>query len=389
MPSKETYHWEIRDLVCQFEDFLNEIIIRRYNSSREKQDKVKIDLKWGHKQRVLHDIINKQGHIVLPLIAVTLGGIKRDKDRVFNKHTGHLMHGLSANYYNQLLQPVPVDVTLNISIMTRYQIDMDQILTNFIPYTDPYVVISWPWPDPITGKVIEIRSAVMWNEDVQMEYPTELQATDSLRFMANTSFTIKGWLFKNSDNVVKTIYKIDHSFTAVNRIYDNYKLMKDMETDYNTDVLYVSAVPFISKVSPYFVPVNMPSECSVIGSMMDYVSAVYVSGTEGVFPSAQVYSPVLWNSSIWLGSASPVSAVYGPFTGMLVPTSCWRVVDQTMLMFDMPIASAPGIIDVILVNEAGYGQLIKDSSSLAPTITSYRFPYENGISAIDLSSIGS
>ena len=160
--------------------------------------------------------------------------------------------------------------------------------------------------------------------------------------------------------------------------------MKDMETDYNTDTLYVSAIPFISKVSPYIVPVNMPSECSVIGSMMDYVSSVYVSGTEGVFPSAQAYSPVAWNSSIWLGSASPVSAVYGPFTGMLVPTSCWRVVDQTMLIFDMPVASAPGIIDVILVNEAGYGQLIKDSSSVNPTITSYRFPYEKGISAIQL-----
>ena len=107
---------------------------------------------------------------------------------------------------------------------------MDQILTNFVPYTDPYVIISWPWPDPITGKILEIRSAVMWNEDVQMEYPTELQATDALRFIANTTFTLKGWLFKNSDDVVKTIYKIDHSFTAVKRIYDNYKLMKDMET---------------------------------------------------------------------------------------------------------------------------------------------------------------
>jgi len=388
MPSKETFHFELRDLVCQFEDFLNEIVIRRYNAERVKQDSVKLDLKWGHKQRVLHDIINKQGHITLPLIAVTLGGIKRDKDRVFNKHTGHLMHGLSANYYNQLLQPVPVDITLNISIMTRYQIDMDQILTNFIPYTDPYVVVSWPWPDPITGKVLEIRSAVMWNEDVQMEYPTELQATDALRFMANTSFTLKGWLFKNSDNVVKTIYKIDHSFTAVNRIYDNYKLMQDMEADYNTDTLYISGNPIIYKVSPYFVPVNMESECSVIGQMMDYVSAVYVSGTVGVFPSAEAYFPLAWNSSIWLGSAYPVSAVFGEFTGIMVPTSSWRIVDQTMLIFDMPIAAAPGIIDIILVNEAGYGQLIKDSSSLAPTITSYRYPYETGISAIDLSSIG-
>ena len=96
MPNTETFHFEIRDLIAQFEDFLNGVIIRRYNNQREIQDKIKVSLVWGHKQRVLHDIVNRQAHIELPVIAVTMGGVKRDKTRVFNKIDGSYIDVSSA-----------------------------------------------------------------------------------------------------------------------------------------------------------------------------------------------------------------------------------------------------------------------------------------------------
>jgi len=376
MPRKQTFHWEVRNIIAQFEDFLNEIVIKRFNANREVQDKIKIPLLWGHKQRVLHDLINKQEHITLPLIAVCMGGIKRDKERVFNKHEGHYVNALAPEKYAfHLLQPVPVDITFKVSIMTRYQIDMDQIITNFVPYTDPYVIISWPWPDPITGKTLEIRSAVMWNEDITMEYPEELEKSTPLRFNADTSFTVKGWLFKNSENIVRPIYRIEHNFTAVKHLYDNYQLMKSMEQPgINSETLYVSGRPFIQSVAPYAISVNRPATITVIGSMMDYVSSVYVSGTEGMFNNVSEYFPV---SGI---SSTLVSGSFLPFSGIMIPTSSWRVMDRTALQFTIPPPLSTGKMDIILTNDAG---LIKDTSSIAPTITSFRFPYENGISVID------
>ena len=228
MPSKETFHFEVRDLICQFEDFLNEIVIRRYNDQRAIQDRLKINVVWGHKQRVIHDIVNKQGHVQLPSIAVSMGSMTRDKTRVFNKIDGSYVNApLSADYVH-LLQPIPIDLTLNVSILTRYQIDLDQILTNFIPYTDPYIMVSWKWPDTVPGKTIEIRSAVVWNEQVTMEYPTDLQNTSPLRFIANTSFTVKGWLFKNSGDPVGKIYVITSNFVSVSDIHYNYSLMHEI-----------------------------------------------------------------------------------------------------------------------------------------------------------------
>lgn len=370
MPSKETFHFEIKDLIMQFEDFLNNVVIRRYDKDRNVQDKIKVQLVYGHKQRVLHDIINKQAHIELPIIAVTMGGVKRDKNRVFNKLDGSYLEGVTGPQYAHLQQPVPVDVTLNVSIMTRYQLDLDQILTNFIPYTDPYVMVSWKWPDETTGKTIEVRSAVIWNEDVSLDYPKDLQNNSPMRFIADTSFTIKGWLFKNPGDPAKTIYKIDTTFTAVSDIYFNYDLMKSMMHQNNTDTLTISARPFIRSALPYATIACQQTPILIKGDMMDYVSAVYVSASPQIYPNITYQNPLSWNSA--------VSAGYGPFSGIHLSASEWSIIDKNNLSITLPSAINTGYIDIILLNEAGYGKLIKDTSSISPS-ASYRFPYENGI----------
>ena len=60
------------------------------------------------------------------------------------------------------------------SIIGRFQTDIDQILTNFLPYCDPYVVVSWKWPDIIPWTDFEIRSHIKWNENVTINYPIDI-----------------------------------------------------------------------------------------------------------------------------------------------------------------------------------------------------------------------
>lgn len=377
MPSKETFHFEIKDLILQFEDFLNDVIIRRYNADREIQDKIKVSLVYAHKQRVLHDLANKQQHISLPIICVSMGGLKRDKERVFNKLDGSYTDAINKPQYAHLQQPVPVDLTLNVSILTRYQIDLDQILSNFIPYTDPYVVVSWKWPDPNTNKTIEIRSAVMWNEDISMDFPKDLQNNAPLRFIADTSFVVKGWLFKNPGHPAKTIYKIDTTFTAVSDIYYNYELMKGMMYQGNTDILTISARPFITSVTPSSIILCQPTPIILKGTMMDYVTAVYVSGSENVFDNQTYHNPLAWNSA--------VSASYPGFNGINIDDTNWNIIDKNTLSITIPSASTAGHIDIITLNEAGYGKLTTDTKSINPG-ASYRFSYENGINVLNVPS---
>lgn len=76
---------------------------------------------------------------------------------------------------------------------------MDQIISNFVPFCNPYVVISWKVPEAFKLSVgQEIRSEVLWDGSVAVNYPTELTSSQKARVTADTTFTIKGWLFKDT-----------------------------------------------------------------------------------------------------------------------------------------------------------------------------------------------
>ena len=90
---------------------------------------------------------------------------------------------------------------------------MDQIITNFIPYCDPYIIISWKLPGIKQSQIPhEIRTEVLWSGNVNVTYPTDLQGSQPFRISAETTFTIKGWLFKKMEETVNKIYTIQSDY---------------------------------------------------------------------------------------------------------------------------------------------------------------------------------
>jgi hypothetical protein len=214
---KSTY-FEIQDLIIQFANAFDSIVIGRYNKNREQKDRIFVRYLYAPKQRVLYDIVNKAKTITLPVVAINVAGISRDNDRVFNKlpDVNSFYYG-NDQYSNKYNAPTPVNISVNFSVITRYQLDMDQILSNFIPYNNPYIIISWPVPAGLgtLSEMQEIRSEVLWDGNISMSYPTELQASDKARVTADTTFTIKGWIFPAAQNNVSNIYRVDANFYAV------------------------------------------------------------------------------------------------------------------------------------------------------------------------------
>lgn len=221
----EPFYFETKDVLIQFISAFDDIIISRYNREREQQSKIPVRYVYSPKQRVVHDILNKARHITLPAVAVSISSIDYDKDRVFNKlagsyHTrtdtfqGHEMRTVS----DHLPQPVPVTIDINMSILTKYQTDMDQILSNFIPYNNPYIIISWKVPSDLIQSNQEIRSQVLWSGALNMDYPVETTSSDAYRVSADTTFTIKSWLFKDKLNPTGNIYTVNSFFTPLSSI---------------------------------------------------------------------------------------------------------------------------------------------------------------------------
>ena len=216
---QEPYYFEIKDMMAQFITAFDDIVIKRYNVNRKAEDKLAVRILYSPKQRVLYDIINTAQNMTLPAVAVNIASISRDNSRVFNKlDSANYTQGSNAQS-GRYKAPVPINISVNMSIITRYQTDMDQILSNFIPYSNPYVIIAWKVPEAFDlPSPQEIRCEVLWDGNVSINYPVELNGQQKPRVVADTTFTIKGWVFKEVTGPYDNIYYVDYSLNPESNI---------------------------------------------------------------------------------------------------------------------------------------------------------------------------
>lgn len=208
------FHWELRDVIGSFCAALDDVVICRYNTDRSPANTVKVRYVYASKERVLYDLENKAQNIELPVISVCVNSIARDDSRIFNKILGVNYPNMNGGYGGtvNVRQPVPINIEVNVSIVTKFQLDMDQILSNFIPYNNPYIILSWFVPKEFNlAYEYEIRSEVHWAGSISLKYPIEVTASDKTRFVADTMFTIKGWLFPEVRDPNGIIYYIQEN----------------------------------------------------------------------------------------------------------------------------------------------------------------------------------
>jgi hypothetical protein len=242
---KQSFSFEIQDLIIQFLAAFNNVVINRYNDkTREEGQKIQVRYVYAPKQRVLYDLINPAQNLVLPVVAITIGSIARDNNRVFSKNTGFISPSTrignllpETSYYRT---PVPVNLSINMSILTKNQLDMDQILGNFIPYNNPYIIIAWKVPEKFTGYTQEIRTEVLWDGNIALNYPVEINNSQKAQIIAETAFTIKGWLFPYYDGEkIKNIFTVNADFYATKTgtvlEYSNYFNLSSLGVQVNNN----------------------------------------------------------------------------------------------------------------------------------------------------------
>lgn len=252
--TKETFHFEISDLIYQFLAAFDQVIIKRFSVNRVPGQNIQVRYVYSPKQRVLFDLTNPGQNITLPVVAITMGSVSRDGERVFNKTAGFYTPGglrdkQSSSVTNFFRTPIPVNITINMSILTRYQTDLEQILSNFIPYNNPYIIVSWKVPTgynlPFTQ---EIRTEILWGGQVNINYPVDVNGGQKAQIVADTSFTIKGWLFPYAEQPIKNIFKITSNITATNADtvleYGNYFTLTgiNFEDDVNKELTTTQTV---------------------------------------------------------------------------------------------------------------------------------------------------
>ncbi len=319
---------------------LDDCVIKRYDEDRVAQDDIEVRVMYSPKSRTLYNLVNKQQVMELPVISVSLGGIQRQPNRVFNKIDGPMM---LQETLSSPLQPVPVSITMNVSILTKYQNDMDQIVSNIIPYFDPYIILSWTHPEMQQ----EIRSKVEWSGSISYSYPNDVAATTAYRQSADMTFTIEGWLFKKSESAAGIIHEIITTFIGV-------KDMSEIEKDYYDPIEYdrfiLSGIPVITQAKPIFIKKDQYNNVDIYGTMLDKADKIYISGS--MFPQTSATYVDLFSNIENLSADNP--PFYGQEIALGTPT-------QGIMSFELAPISGSGIIDIFAVNQAGYGSITKNA----------------------------
>jgi hypothetical protein len=345
-----TYHFEVESIVAQFMAALDDIIIKRYKKDRTEESSLKVRFAYAPKSRVLADLTDKAQNIQLPVIAVSIGGIQRDTSRVYNKLDGatFAISPLDSKNRGFMPQPLPVNITINVDFIAKYQRDIDQIITNFIPYCDPYFVISWRIKEMNDH---EIRSICEWSGSVNVEYPKDISSSTNVRVTGGTTFTIKAWLFKPI-TVAPLIFDITTNFADIEVLKDAY-INGVRQDDIIADAEYMSftikGTPRPGLISPNHFLSNTPEQTlELFGSAFKEVRNVYLSGV-AVSNLQTVQTPFSGNVGL--------SAMYPSFTGVKLSSSDYLVVNENKIDITIPFSMNPGMFDIVVENIAGYQSL--------------------------------
>jgi hypothetical protein len=347
-----TYDHEVITMTTMFLNAMSDIVINRFNVHKEVRDKIKTRIVYAPKQRVLNDLLNRDQTLQLPAIAVSIGGISRDPDRVVNKILGtfHTPPNSVSSLHER--QPLPINVTYNVSVMTKYQEDMDQILSHILPYVNPYFVVSWRTPIRTEH---EIRSTVHWDGNVSMQYPVELMSSNPARVVADMTFTFKGWIFQSAPTEVKNIFVTTSSFT--NAIDSKYLLEEfgDLVADRPFIDKQLHALPIITSITPGGTQIINPKPFTITGAHFEDVTNVYLSG-HPINHVAVSQTPFSQNVSL--------SGKFLPFVGTKLSNTLWSYDKQSKLKLKLPDLTGTGRLDIVLEGPAGYSKLTDSLSAI-------------------------
>jgi hypothetical protein len=344
------YNFEKRNLLLHFVSAFDGVKIKRFDGNKFSKEVIKVPLVYSPKSHILNDVVGVADAIRLPVMAAEIKSENRDNKRVKNKIDKLVYKNNDGSYV--ALQAIPWNIEIEMTILTKFQEDMDQIIQNFSVNTNPYAIISWR--EPKSGR--EIRTEILWNGDVSLEYPATANYSPKeppFRVTATTSFTIKGYLFKTYIENPKPICLINTDISFTDDFFCNYKTLTAYIDDSITESYSITGRPILRFVSPYYIKEGTSPIINITGYSFHDTIGVYVSGS-----NSEMYP---------LCSFTPFSA-FDSFNGYPVNEFSKSL---NFLSFSLPPPSSSGFIDIIAVNTCGYGILTEDSATY--------YPYASGL----------
>ena len=188
-----SYNAELATAQLLFGRVFSNIRIERTGSDG-KTAWLKVPCVFAQRSRILKSLENgdRKAMYKLPLIAINRTGYQRQGDRLNSLHNEVKYEISSAKRLYQFLTPVPIDINYDVSVIAKYQADIDKIASNFMVFFNSNIFVSQEHPK---YEGVKLNNEIVMSDNVSEEHPDELDAGTDDVITANFSFTFKTYLF--------------------------------------------------------------------------------------------------------------------------------------------------------------------------------------------------
>ena len=187
------YHETLRRTIIGFGTLFNNIEIKKTDNSGNVVEVVKVPLAYGPTQKFLSrlreapDDLNNPVQITLPRMSFEFNGLFYDVGRKLQT-TQTFISKTSSGDLKKAFMPVPYTMQFELSIMTKLNDDMLQIIEQIVPYFQPSYTLSVDLIDTIGEKrdiPITLESISM-DDDYEGDFSTRRALIYTLKFNAKT-----------------------------------------------------------------------------------------------------------------------------------------------------------------------------------------------------------
>lgn len=188
------YNEILRKTVIGFGSLFNEISIKKFDNSGNVTSVTKVPLAYGPTQKFLARLeqqpdLNKPVQMSLPRMSFELVGISYDSSRKVTTTQTFLSKNIDdGKDIRKNYMPVPYNVRFELSIMTKFNDDMLQIIEQILPYFQPQYNLTVNLIEQIGEKrdVPVLLDSVSMQDDYEGNFETRRALIYTLSFTAKT-----------------------------------------------------------------------------------------------------------------------------------------------------------------------------------------------------------
>ena len=202
------YNEIFRSVIIGFGSMFNGIEIQHKNESDNTISTLRVPLAYGPTQKFLARIeqqanLNKSTQMSLPRMSFEFTDLQYDPTRKSTQTQQFVVKNSSGSEIKKGYVPVPYNMTIQLSIMTKLNDDMLQIIEQILPYFQP----SYNLPINFLGDFKEKRDIPIQLDGITMEDDYEGNYETRRALVYTLTFTAKTFLFGPLSDVSGDIIK--------------------------------------------------------------------------------------------------------------------------------------------------------------------------------------